>query len=87
LEALQSLQPFVGTVVRSLRHEFGWSQEELADRAGIYSNQVSLLERAGRTITLPVLEKVAVALGVECDQVLWTARMLRNRVEREKAKR
>ncbi|MGN6202618.1 MAG: helix-turn-helix domain-containing protein [Solirubrobacterales bacterium] len=83
----KSLQPFVGDVVRSLRHELGWSQEELADRAGLYSNQISLLERAERTITLPVLEKVAETLGVECDQVMWAARMIRRRVEREEAKK
>jgi transcriptional regulator with XRE-family HTH domain len=82
----KSLEPFVGSVVRSLRHEIGWSQEELADRAGIYSNQVSLLERAERTITLPILEKVAEALGAECDGLIWAARMLKRRVEREEAK-
>jgi transcriptional regulator with XRE-family HTH domain len=87
LEASQSIQPFLGAVVRSLREGEGWSQEELAGRAKIWSNQVSLMERAERTVTVPVLEKVAKAFDVECDQLLWMARMLRRRMEREEAEK
>jgi transcriptional regulator with XRE-family HTH domain len=87
LEASQSIQPFLGAVVRTLRSAEGWSQEELASKAKIYSNQVSLLERAERTVTVPILEKVAEALDLECDQLLWMARMLKRRVEREESKR
>jgi XRE family transcriptional regulator, regulator of sulfur utilization len=87
LEALENpLAPFLGAVVRSERLARGWSQEELALRAKIYSNQVSLLERAERDSTLPTLERVAEALGAELDQLIWMARMLRHRVKREEAK-
>jgi len=45
------------------------------------------MERAERTVTVPVLEKVAKAFDVECDQLLWMARMLRRRMEREEAEK
>jgi transcriptional regulator with XRE-family HTH domain len=86
LEAPDSLLPFLGTAVRTLREAEGWSQEELADRAKIYSNQISLLERAQRNPTFPTLEKVARALHVNCSHLLWQAEMLQRRVEREEAK-
>jgi transcriptional regulator with XRE-family HTH domain len=79
-----SLGPFVGTVVRTLREANGWSQEELALRAKIYPNQISLLESAKRHSTLPTLEKVARALDVECYELLWQALMLQRRVERDR---
>jgi transcriptional regulator with XRE-family HTH domain len=87
LEATSNpLGPFVGTVVRTLRETEGWSQEELAGRAKIYSNQVSLLERAERTATLPILERVARAFKIGCYELIWMAEMLQRRVEREEAK-
>lgn len=81
-----SLQVFVGTVVRAWRESYGWSQEELAHRAKLFPNQISLLEAAKRNSTLPTLEKVARALDLECDELLWQARMLRRRVKRDEAK-
>jgi XRE family transcriptional regulator, regulator of sulfur utilization len=80
------LAPFLGAVVRTQRLSFGWSQEELALRAKIYPNQISLLERAERNSTLPTVEPVALALGVSCSHLIWQAEMLRRRVEREEAK-
>jgi transcriptional regulator with XRE-family HTH domain len=87
------LAPFVGAIVRTLRLSLGWSQDKLAleARVGlgakIYSNQISLLERAERNSTLPTLEPVALALGVTCAGLIWQAEMLRDRVERaEEAK-
>jgi transcriptional regulator with XRE-family HTH domain len=86
------LAPFVGAIVRTLRLSLGWSQDELALEARvelgakIYSNQISLLERAERNSTLPTLEPVALALGVTCAGLIWQAERLRDRVEREEAK-
>jgi len=87
------LAPFVGAVVRTLRLSLGWSQDALALEARvrlgakIYSNQISLLERAERDSTLPTLEPVARALGISCSNLLWQAEMLRRRVEREEVKK
>ena len=76
-----SLEACVGAVVRTWRKSYRWSQEELASKAKIYPNQISLLERAERHSTLPTLEKVAKALDLEIYELLWQARMLQARVE------
>lgn len=51
--------------VRELRQAKGWSQEELANRAGATQGQISNLE-TGKTQRwdLPVLDRIAKALGV-----------------------
>jgi transcriptional regulator with XRE-family HTH domain len=53
----------VGRNMKRLREIRGWSQEELADQAGIHRTYVSGVERGVRNPTVTVLEKLAVALG------------------------
>ncbi len=53
----------VGRNMKRLREVRGWSQEELADRAGIHRTYVSGVERGVRNPTVTVLEKLAIALG------------------------
>ena len=53
----------VGRNKKRLREVRGWSQEELADRAGIHRTYVSGVERGVRNPTVTVLEKLAIALG------------------------
>ncbi len=53
----------VGRNMKRLREVRGWSQEELADRAGIHRTYVSGVERGVRNPTGTVLEKLAIALG------------------------
>ena len=48
-----------------LRKERGWSQEELADRAGLHRTYISGVERGVRNPTITVVAKIAAALGVE----------------------
>ena len=50
--------------MRRLRADRGWSQEELADRAGLHRTYVSGVERMTRNPTVTVLEKIAVAFSV-----------------------
>jgi transcriptional regulator with XRE-family HTH domain len=49
--------------VRELRRAAGWSQRALAERAGISPCMVAMLESGQRNFTLPVLARVAAALG------------------------
>lgn len=56
--------------VKRLRDELGWSQADLAERAGIHRPNISSLERAASTITVLKLEKVAEALEVEPYELL-----------------
>jgi transcriptional regulator with XRE-family HTH domain len=48
--------------VRLLRRERGWSQDRLAVEAGLSHCMMSFLENGRRNWTLPMLERVAVAL-------------------------
>lgn len=56
--------------LRSKRSALGWSQEELADRAGIHRTYISGLERAARNPSVAVLERLATALGVPVHELL-----------------
>lgn len=56
--------------VRALRKAKGWSQEELADQAGLHRTFVSQIERATKRSTIDTVEKVAKALGVTCGELL-----------------
>lgn len=59
------LREIVARNLRQIRHAKGLSQEELADRAGINRNYVGMLESEQHAATVDMLEKLAVALGVE----------------------
>ena len=50
--------------VRLRREELGWSQRQLAERAGMSQPGVARFEAGGTTPTLPLLERIAEALGL-----------------------
>lgn len=54
----------LGEAVRARREELGWSQTQLAERAGMRQPAIARFEAGGTTPTLPVLERIAVALGL-----------------------
>jgi transcriptional regulator with XRE-family HTH domain len=51
--------------VRSRREELGWSQRQLAERAGMTQPGVARFEAGGTNPTIPVLERLAGALGLQ----------------------
>ena len=53
----------LGTRVRDLREAHGWSQSELARRADMTQPAVARFEAGGTVPTLPVLYRLARALG------------------------
>ena len=50
--------------IRARREELGWSQRQLAERAGMTQPGVARFEAGGTTPTLPLLERLAAALGL-----------------------
>ncbi len=54
-----------GEQVRKERHQKGFSQEELAARAGVHRTYIGMIERAEKNITLENIEKVIKALGLK----------------------
>ena len=61
----------LGSNVRRLREEKGWSQEDYADRAEIHRTYVSDIERGRRNPTITVVEKLAVPFGVAPGDLLY----------------
>ncbi|MGA9777391.1 MAG: helix-turn-helix transcriptional regulator [Verrucomicrobiia bacterium] len=59
-----------GKKVRERRAALHWSQEELAECAGVHRTYIGMIERAEKNITLENIEKIAKALGVPIDQLL-----------------
>lgn len=49
--------------MKRLRKERGWSQEALADAAGLDRTYISGIERVVKNPTVTVVERVAYALG------------------------
>jgi transcriptional regulator with XRE-family HTH domain len=59
----RSIKSLVGKSVRALREERGYSQEELAERAGLHRNYVGGIERGERNVGLENIAKLAKAFG------------------------
>jgi transcriptional regulator with XRE-family HTH domain len=56
--------------VRTLRERRGWTQEQLAEKAGISRGYLARLETARQDPKLSTLEKLARALGVRVATLL-----------------
>lgn len=59
------IRKVIGRNVRDVRQDRVWSQEELADRAGVHRTYISQVERGVTNPTATVIAKIADALGVE----------------------
>lgn len=64
-----------GCVVREVRKERGYSQEELADIAGLHRTYIGMIERAEKNITLENIKKI-------CDALDYSLNDLFKRVQR-----
>ncbi len=60
----------LGGRIRDLRTERGWSQEDLADVAGLHRNYVGSAERGERNLTINSLHALAGAFGLSLSGLL-----------------
>lgn len=65
-----SVYEALATRIRKLRSQKGWSQEELAERAGLHRTYISHLENGKRQISVETLCKVARGLEVSPSDLL-----------------
>jgi transcriptional regulator with XRE-family HTH domain len=59
------LRRLVAQNVRRLRRKGGFTQEELADRAGLNRNYIGMIEREENAPTVDALEQIADALDID----------------------
>lgn len=61
--AEETLARRFGELVRRLRQERGYSQEEFSFRVGLHQTYVSSVERGERNVTIQTADRIAKALG------------------------
>lgn len=59
-----------GNNVKKCRQAKGWSQEELADRAGLHRTYIGSIERHERNVSLINIERISRALGLEITDLI-----------------
>jgi transcriptional regulator with XRE-family HTH domain len=58
-------------VIKALRNERGLTQEQVAEKAGVSKNYITILETGSRkSPSLPGLKRLAKALGVPVTELL-----------------
>ena len=61
----------IGQRIRRFRKAMGFSQEYLAEKAGISTTHMSHIETGNTKLSLPVLVDLAAALGANVDTLLF----------------
>lgn len=57
----------IGKSVHQLRESRGWTQSDVAKKAGINTNTYAKIERGVQTPSIPILEKLAEVFGAELE--------------------
>lgn len=62
-----------GQRIRYYRTHLGFSQERLAEEAGVHPTYIGQIERGEKNLTLESLEKISSALGISLSQIFEKA--------------
>lgn len=65
-----SARQLLAANLRQERTRLAWSQEELAAEAGISQTYVSQMESGQRRVSIDILDRLALALGIELAELL-----------------
>lgn len=68
-EQKQQTRDRIGLRIMTLRKMRGWSQQELADRAGLQRTHVGRIEAGKYAVTLETIQAIAEALGMTVDLI------------------
>ena len=63
----------IGERVRTFRRQKGWTQEELAEASDVEPSNISHIERAATKVSLPTLLRIANALEVTLDELVFAS--------------
>jgi transcriptional regulator with XRE-family HTH domain len=80
---LSSISKLFGKAVRNRRIAAGYSQEKLAESAGLHPTYVSMIERGVRNPTLDVSARIAKALKVSLPRLVEEAFQQRGSSKRD----
>lgn len=69
-QADEELKEKIGLLVRRLRLDRDWSQEDLADETGLHTNHIGFVERGEKMPTVGALRRIAQALGMKASEFL-----------------
>lgn len=67
---MADISKIIGERIRIYRNKAGFSQEELAEKAGLHSTYIGQLERGEKNATLESIEKVSRALKLPLEVLM-----------------
>jgi transcriptional regulator with XRE-family HTH domain len=65
MKADEKLKKIIGERIKQRRLSLGWSQERLADKAGLHSKGLSRIETGNANSSIGTLDRIASALGIQ----------------------
>ena len=66
---MNEIMLILGKNIRNLRVKSGWTQEKLAEKAGISVPFMTQIELARKSASLEVIQNIAMALGVSYERL------------------
>lgn len=75
----------IGILIKSLRNSLGWQQNYLAEKLGITTNYLSLIENGKRIPSKEVIERFAKEAGVSVDALEFLSTDIPDELDKKNA--